>query len=312
MDPESACRFSFTPPGETVTLTGQVDLTLNPQQMVSVPLQVTALERRLFGLGRTNYHFTISGSVLQSGQMPRAVLGQLHNKPLFGPGLITLVMVAVVAFGWLLLPYLNNVDENESQLVAANMVSGVDEAAVFPFSRAVSQGSASLNELQLPASPAESLSYEAMFQEIAPQYQLDWRILEALAYRESGMNYLAVGRASDMGLMQVIPSTWGQWAPKVNVIDPFDPYSNISVGAAYLAYVRSYCLGRGYTDLRWALVAYNWGPNRLGRFWDDGGQWHDVPVTQRHYASGIVDAAIQRAATTASFEEFYPGVASAP
>jgi len=109
--------------------------------------------------------------------------------------------------------------------------------------------------------------------------------------------------------MQIIPSTWGQWAPKVQAQDPFDPYSNILVGAAFLANMREFCTQRGYTDPRWMLVAYNWGPNRLGKFWNEGGTWGDIPATQRNYASGIVQKSIDRAATTASFEELYPNVA---
>ena len=36
--------------------------------------------------------------------------------------------------------------------------------------------------------------------EATPDRVRFWRVLEALAYRESRMNYLAVGRSSDMGL----------------------------------------------------------------------------------------------------------------
>jgi soluble lytic murein transglycosylase-like protein len=163
-----------------------------------------------------------------------------------------------------------------------------------------------------PTPPVEArrldMTYEAMFQEIAPQYGLDWRVLEAVAYHESRMNYLAVGRANDMGMMQIIPSTWDQWAPKVGVYDPFDPYSNISVGAAYLAYVRDFCTRRGYPEPHWMLIAYNWGPKRVGELFDQGGNWDQVPPTQRRYASSILEMATTRAANAVTFEEVYPNL----
>jgi hypothetical protein len=52
------------------------------------------------------------------------------------------------------------------------------------------------------------------------------------------------------------------------------------------------------------LVAYNWGPNRLNRFWLDGGTWQDIPARQQRYASGIIQMATNRAQTAGSFEEF--------
>lgn len=133
-------------------------------------------------------------------------------------------------------------------------------------------------------------NYEQMFQEIASQYELDWRLLAELAYQESRMNPLAVGRHHDMGLMQIIPSTWNEWAPKVNVSDPFEPYSNVLVGAVYLAYVRDYCRARGYPEVYWMLVGYNWGPDNLRHLFESNGGWADVPAKQRQYALEILQA----------------------
>ena len=105
--------------------------------------------------------------------------------------------------------------------------------------------------------------------------------------------------------MQVIPSTWNEWAPKVDVFDPFDPYSNIVVGAAYLAYVRDFCIKQGHPDPKWMLVAYNWGPGRLKQFWDDGDRWSEVPATQRNYAIKILDMAANRTINLAVVDEIY-------
>jgi soluble lytic murein transglycosylase-like protein len=134
------------------------------------------------------------------------------------------------------------------------------------------------------------LSYEEMFQEVALMYGLDWHLLAELAYQESRMNALALGKDNDMGLMQIIPSTWEEWAPQVGVSDPFDPYSNVLVGAAYLAYVRDYCQAKGRPEIYWMVVGYNWGPDNLRQLFEQNGDWAQVPPRQRRYALEILQA----------------------
>lgn len=132
------------------------------------------------------------------------------------------------------------------------------------------------------------MTYEAMFREIAPRYGLDWRLLAGLAYQESRLNPWAIGRDNDMGLMQILPSTWNEWAPQVGVTDPFDPYSNVSVAAAYLAYLREYCQARGYPETQWMLIGYNWGPDNLRQLFERNGRWAQVPDKQRRYVLNIL------------------------
>jgi soluble lytic murein transglycosylase-like protein len=135
------------------------------------------------------------------------------------------------------------------------------------------------------------ITYEEMFQEVAPQYGLDWHLLAQIAYQESRLNPMAVGKDDDTGLMQIIPSTWHEWAPQVGVSDPFDPYSNVMVAAAYLAFLKEYFSEMGYPEDRWMLVAYNWGPNNLRRLLESGGGWDQVPEKQRRYALRILQSA---------------------
>jgi soluble lytic murein transglycosylase-like protein len=147
-------------------------------------------------------------------------------------------------------------------------------------------------EVGIPArAVGTEITYEEMFQEIAPQYGLDWQLLAQVAYQESGLNPKAVGKDGDTGLMQIIPSTWDEWAPKVGVSDPFDPYSNVQVAAAYLAFLRKHFTEMGYPEDRWMLVAYNWGPNNLRRLLEDGGGWDQVPEKRRRYALRILQSA---------------------
>ena len=153
-------------------------------------------------------------------------------------------------------------------------------------------GDPSWPDRPVPINPVTKtrLTYEEMFQEIAGRYGLDWRLLAEVAYQESRLNPLALGKDNDMGLMQIIPSTWNEWAPKVGVTDPFDPYSNVLVGAAYLAYVREFAMVRGHPEPQWMLIGYNWGPDNLAKLFAANGNWAQVPARTRNYTLKILQS----------------------
>jgi soluble lytic murein transglycosylase-like protein len=138
---------------------------------------------------------------------------------------------------------------------------------------------------------SEDMTYEAMFQEIGGRYGLDWRMLAAQAYVESSFDALALGQDGELGLMQVMPKTWREWSPAVNANDPFDSYSNVLVAAAYLDYLRNLFSQQGYTDPKWMLVAYNWGPDKLLAFLDSGQSWDELAAGRRQYAEDILGIA---------------------
>ena len=131
-------------------------------------------------------------------------------------------------------------------------------------------------------------TYGEMFQAAGRQFDLDWRMLAAQAYVESGFDSLALSDSGAMGLMQVQPDTWREWATAVEVSDPFDAYSSVQVAAAYLDYLRSKLAAQGYPETQWMLVAYNWGPDRLDDFLAGGGTWDTLPEMRRQYASEIL------------------------
>ena len=134
----------------------------------------------------------------------------------------------------------------------------------------------------------DPMTYAEMFTEIAQKYGLDWRLLAEQAWAESRLDPLAVGKANDMGLFQIIPSTWDEWAPRIGVVDPFDPYSNVLVAAAYLAFLRDYVGRFGLQDYYWVLLAYNWGPGNVRRLMEAKSGWLDVPASRREYAVSII------------------------
>jgi membrane-bound lytic murein transglycosylase F len=135
------------------------------------------------------------------------------------------------------------------------------------------------------------VAYESIFSRIATEYGLDRHLLSEQAYRESRYDPYAVGAADDLGLMQILPSTWDEWAPKIGVYDPFDPDSNVRVSAAYQAWIREQLTPLGRTERYWVLVAYNWGIGNVLRLLRSGGHWSDIPSVRQDYAIGIVLAA---------------------
>lgn len=171
-------------------------------------------------------------------------------------------------------------------VVSPEMVTSPDEYA------AIGPGSVS------PTPPSEStpdsvagseLTYEQLFRAVGQYYGLDWRLLAAQAYVESSFNPLALGKRGDLGLMQILPSTWHEWAPKVGVQDPFDSYSNVLVAAAYLDYLRSILTVNGRpAETEWILIAYNWGPNQLREFLEAGGDLDSLTAVRRKYATDVL------------------------
>lgn len=144
------------------------------------------------------------------------------------------------------------------------------------------------DDASVASSTTRPMTYAQMFQTIGVQYDLDWRMLAAQAYIESGFDSLALSSAGAMGLMQVLPGTWREWAPVVGASDPFDSYSNVQVAAIYLDHLRSQLARRGYTEKEWTLVAYHWGIDRLNNFLAEGGSWQDLPEARRRYAEDIL------------------------
>jgi hypothetical protein len=138
------------------------------------------------------------------------------------------------------------------------------------------------------SAPGAPLTYAQMFQAVGAQYDLDWRMLAAQAYIESSFDALALSSAGAMGLMQVLPSTWREWAPAVSASDPFDSYSNVQVAAVYLDYLRGQLAQQGHPEKEWMLVAYNWGLDRVTEFLATGGAWQDLPEARRKYAEDIL------------------------
>jgi soluble lytic murein transglycosylase-like protein len=147
------------------------------------------------------------------------------------------------------------------------------------------------------------MAFEEIFQSVAGKHKLDWHLMVEQCFRESGFDPLAVGADNNMGLMQIVPATWDDWAPKVNVYDPFDPDSNIAVAGAYLDWLREQLAKVNRPEPYWLLAAYDWGIANVLKLLKTGGSWEDVPGARRDYATDIILAAEANALA----EQIMPG-----
>ncbi len=83
-------------------------------------------------------------------------------------------------------------------------------------------------------------------------------LLQEVARGESNFDPNAESPVGAMGVMQIMPGTWDEWAKKVGVTDPWNAEDNIAVSAAYLAWLRD-TLPSDKQDIRSVMIAYNWG-----------------------------------------------------
>jgi soluble lytic murein transglycosylase-like protein len=93
--------------------------------------------------------------------------------------------------------------------------------------------------------------------DMAPQYNLDPRLVLSVMAVESAFFPHAVSPKGARGLMQLMPDT----AARFGVKDPFDPHQNIKGGMKYLRWLLDYFSG----NVRLALAGYNAGENAVER-----------------------------------------------
>jgi membrane-bound lytic murein transglycosylase F len=113
------------------------------------------------------------------------------------------------------------------------------------------------------------------------QTGIDWRLIAAIAYRESGWDPLATSYTNVRGIMMLTEDT----ASRMGVKDRLDPRQSILAGARYLQMLRRKLPNSTpEPDRTWqALAAYNLGPTNfeLGRQFAkqnnfDPNSWYDM------------------------------------
>lgn len=106
-----------------------------------------------------------------------------------------------------------------------------------------------------------------LFQKYGEKYGLDWQLLMAQAYQESGLDQDKRSHAGAIGVMQLLPETAADKNVNIKNINKLE--NNINAGAKYLSFIRNrYFADQSISDLDqslFSLAAYNAGPARLTR-----------------------------------------------
>ena len=97
----------------------------------------------------------------------------------------------------------------------------------------------------------------SLIKEAAARYQVDPRLVAAVAQTESGGNQEAVSPAGAVGVMQLLPET-----AAVLGVNPYDKRQNIEGGAKYLRQMMDTFGG----DVQKAVAAYNAGPQAVKEY----------------------------------------------
>lgn len=100
------------------------------------------------------------------------------------------------------------------------------------------------------------LPYGTSIEQAANRHRVDGLLLAALVEVESSFDPRSLSERGAMGLMQIMPVV------ALGAADPFDPDTNLDLGARYF----SELLRRFDGDLELALAAYNAGPSAVERF----------------------------------------------
>lgn len=97
----------------------------------------------------------------------------------------------------------------------------------------------------------------SLIKEAAARYQVDPRLVAAVAQTESGGNQEVVSPAGAVGVMQLMPETAAGLG-----VNPYDKRQNIEGGAKYLRQMMDTFGG----DVQKAVAAYNAGPQAVKEY----------------------------------------------
>jgi membrane-bound lytic murein transglycosylase MltF len=108
---------------------------------------------------------------------------------------------------------------------------------------------------------------KAPFLKYADRYDLDWLLLIAQGYQESGLNQALVSNRGAVGVMQVMPKTFAGKPFYIRDVNKID--NNVHAGTIYMRYL----IDEYFTDPEidklnrhlLALAAYNAGPARIAQ-----------------------------------------------
>lgn len=127
------------------------------------------------------------------------------------------------------------------------------------------------------ASPSDP--YAGHIADAARRFGIPEAWIRAVMRVESHGDVRAISPKGAMGLMQIMPATWGDLRTRHGLGgDPFDPHDNIMAGAAYLHEMHDRYGSPGF------LAAYNAGPGRYEEYRATG---RPLPAETRAYVAAL-------------------------
>jgi membrane-bound lytic murein transglycosylase MltF len=106
-----------------------------------------------------------------------------------------------------------------------------------------------------------------IFEKYGEQYGVDYLMVVAQGYQESGLNQGAKSGAGAIGIMQLLPTTAAD--KNVGIPDISDAESNIHAGIKYLDFIRQRYFNSPdidrFNQTMFAFAAYNAGPARIAK-----------------------------------------------
>jgi Transglycosylase SLT domain len=155
--------------------------------------------------------------------------------------------------------------------VAVLLLSGLPILAPLP---------AALSQETPVAQPVRDPRFATHIAEASRHFSIPEHWIRAVLAAESAHDVRAVSSAGAMGLMQVMPGTWGEMRARHRLgDDPFDPRDNILAGTAYLREM----LDR-YGNVGGMLAAYNAGPARYDEYLATG---RPLPAETRDFVAKL-------------------------
>jgi len=114
------------------------------------------------------------------------------------------------------------------------------------------------NQLDWEKIPLNRNAFREAIQIAAEEYSVDDALIRAIIHAESAYQPEALSPKGAQGLMQLMPATQAE----LQVVDVFDPVSNIDGGTLYL----SRLLGQFDQNVELAAAAYNAGPGAVREY----------------------------------------------
>lgn len=102
---------------------------------------------------------------------------------------------------------------------------------------------------------SDKVQIQGLIAQVAREQNIDQNLLKAVVEAESDYNQNEVSKAGAQGLMQLMPGT----AKELGVVNPFNPFENLTGGAKYL----NQMIKKYDGNLSLALSAYNAGPGKV-------------------------------------------------